>query len=79
MDYSDSMFASRPQLESMIEVIDLTIRPLRIFQGEQALLAALQRMKGEVLEAASSEDHLWVRERITEVFIRHGLGSLAVH
>lgn len=70
---------SRPQLEAVIEVIDLAIRPVRQLQGEQAMWVAINKMKAEALEAAAEKDRKWVMERIDQVLATHGLRPYVVH
>lgn len=73
------MFLSRTKLEAVIEVIDLAIRPMRMLQGEDAMWAAINKMKAEALEAAAERDRKWVIERINQVLAAHGLRPYVVH
>lgn len=70
---------SLAQLEAAIEVIDLAIRPIRIIQGEEAMWAAVHKMKAEAIEAAAEGDRKWVVERIDQVLTAHGLRQPVVH
>ena len=70
---------SRAQLEAIIEVIDLAIRPIRQIQGEQAMWEAIKKMRAEALDVASAVDRSWVSERIEEVLAAHGLRPNIIH
>lgn len=73
------MFLSRTKLEAVIEVIDLAIRPIRALQGEDAMWAAINKMKADALEVAAERDRQWVMERIDQVLAAHGLRPDIVH
>lgn len=70
---------SRTQLEAIIEVIDLAIRPMRQLQGEQAMWEAIRKMRAEALDVASVVDRPWVSERIEKVLAAHGLSLNIIH
>lgn len=70
---------SRTQLEATIEVIDLAIRPIRTLQGEEAMWAAIHKMRAEAIDAAAEKDRKWVAERIDQVLAAHNLRPPVVH
>ena len=74
-----NMATSRDQLEAMVEVIDLAIRPIRLFQGDEAMWVAISRMRAGALKAASKKDRGWLTGRIDQVLAKHGLRPDVVH
>lgn len=70
---------SRTKLEAVIEVIHLSIRPIWVLQGEDAMWAAINKMKAEALTVAAEKDRKWVMERIDQVLVAHGLRPNIVH
>ena len=73
------MAPTRDQLEAMVEVIDLAIWPIRLFQGEEAMWEAISRMKADALKAAAKKDHCWLVKRIDQILAAHGLRPNIVH
>ena len=74
-----NMAPSRDQLEAMVEVIDLAIRPIRLFQGEEVMRVAISRMRADALKAAAMKDRCWLTGRIDQVLAKHGLRCDVVH